>query len=133
MSRGVLDAVALEALYTNVSALAHEQLARGLASLESLPERKAALDALLALSEEHPFDGPLLVAALRAYREADPTDVDARAALVRQLHGAGQLDEAAELLREAVRATDDTPTRLAALAELADICDIGLRDDEAAA
>lgn len=103
-----------------------------IASLESLPERKAALDALLALSEEHPFDGPLLVAALRAYREADPTDVDARAALVRQLHGAGQLDEAAELLREAVRATDDTPTRLAALAELADICDIGLRDDEAA-
>jgi len=37
VSRGVLDAVALEALYTNVSALAHEQLARGLASLESLP------------------------------------------------------------------------------------------------
>lgn len=101
-------------------------------SLETLAERKAALDALLALAESHPFDASALAAALRAYRAADPTDADARASLVRFLRGAGELEEAAALVRESVRAAPDTQARLATLAELADLYDFGLRDNESA-
>ncbi|MBK7772646.1 MAG: hypothetical protein IPI43_00685 [Sandaracinaceae bacterium] len=101
-------------------------------SLETLAERKRALDALLLLSEEHPFDAAALAAALQAYRAADPTDVDARAALVKFLRGAGQLEEAAALVRESVRAAQDSESRQAALTELADIYDVGLRQDEPA-
>jgi tetratricopeptide (TPR) repeat protein len=101
-------------------------------SLETLAERKRALDALLLLAEEHPFDAAALAAALQAYRAADPTDVDARAALVKFLRGAGQLEEAAALVRESVRAAQDSESRQAALTELADIYDVGLRQDEPA-
>lgn len=101
-------------------------------SLETLAERKAALDALLALAESHPFDASALAAALRAYRAADPTDADARASLVRFLRGAGELEEAAALVRESVRAAPDTQARQATLAELADLYDFGLRDNESA-
>ncbi|MEZ4329783.1 MAG: hypothetical protein R3B40_31415 [Polyangiales bacterium] len=101
-------------------------------ALESLAERKAALTALLAEHEEHAFDNALLVDALRAYRAVDPGDGDARSALVRILHGAGELAEAAQLLQEAVGAATDDDARLRALAELADIYDFGLRDDDAA-
>jgi len=101
-------------------------------SLETLAERKRALDALLLLAEEHPFDASALAAALHAYRAADPTDVEARAALVKFLRGAGQLEEAAALVRESVRAAQDSESRQAALTELADIYDLGLRQDEPA-
>lgn len=102
------------------------------ANLETQPERKAALDALLALHAKHPVESTLVVRALRTYRGVEPGDASARLALVSYLRSAGDLPEAAQLLGEAVRAAPDNGVRLERLAELAELLEFGLRDDPSA-
>lgn len=101
-------------------------------NLDSQVDRKRSLDALLEMHEKIPVDASLVVSALRTYRAKDPTDPEARSAMIRFMRGAGELAETTALLQEAVRAAPDTTARIDALEELAELLEEAVRDEEGA-